>query len=195
MDMEGPVQRITHTRDRRPQLLVRKVSVIESTKFVGIKDDFLSSDANKQSLIDMIAANLKQNDCHVVQAEGDADVVIVQAAVESSKQETTTLTGDDTDLLILLLYHGYVNCKDLYFQSDNGKPTIYNIRVLKDLLGDQTCTDLLFIHAFTDCDISSSIFGVGKISSVSKRYQGRWGTPYCNHAQILSVHHMFIRLM
>ena len=53
----------------------------ESSKFVGKKDDFLSNDVNKQSLIDMIVARLRPNDCHVVQADGDANVYIVRAAV------------------------------------------------------------------------------------------------------------------
>jgi hypothetical protein len=48
---------------------------------------------------------LKQKGCHVIQAEGDADVDIVKAAVSMSGYKSTTLIGEDTDLLILLLYH------------------------------------------------------------------------------------------
>ena len=120
---------------------------------------YTSSEQHKE---ETLAAGLKQNDCHVVQAEGDADVDIIRAVVDSSKQGTTTLIGEDTDLLILLLYHGDVDCKDVYFRSDKGKLTVYNIRVLKGLLGEQVCTDLLFVHAFTGCDTSSRIFGIGK---------------------------------
>ena len=87
----------------------------------------------------------------MVQADEDADVSIVRAAVDSSKPPRSL----DTDLLILLIYHGNVNCQDLYFWSDKGKPTIYNIRVPKDLLGDQVCTDLLFVYAFTGWDTSN----------------------------------------
>ena len=104
----------------------------------------------------------------MVQADGDADGEIVQAAVHASQRQTTTLIGEDTDLLILLLYHYDVDCKDVYFRSDKGKPVIYNIRVLKDLLGDQICRNLLFVHAFTGCDTSSRIFGIGKKSVFQK---------------------------
>jgi len=36
------------------------------------------------------------------------------------------------------------------------------MKVLKQLLGDEVCSDLLFVHAFSGCDTTSRIFGVGK---------------------------------
>lgn len=169
----GPTTK-DNTHQRRKTAAVRKVNITESTKFVGKKDDFLSNETNKQSLIDMIAVRLRQNDCHVVQAEGDADVDIVKAAVSSSRTRSTTLIGEDTDLLTLLLHHGVTGSKELYFRSDKdkGKPTVYNIRVLRSLLGDKVCTDLLFVHAFTGCDTTSRIFGVGKKSVFQKVIKG-----------------------
>ena len=90
-----------------------------------------------------------------------------------SAYKSTTLIGEDTDLLVLLLYHAAANdCKDLYFRSDKGKPNVYNIKVLKRLLGDDVCSDLLFVHAFSGCDTTSRIFGVGKKSVVQKVIAG-----------------------
>ena len=54
------------------------------------------------------------------------------------------------------------NNRDLYFRSDKGKPTVYSVRVLKQFLGGDVCTRLLFAHAFTGSDTTSRIFGVGK---------------------------------
>ena len=51
----------------------------------------------------------------MVQAEEDADVDIARAAFNSAKQEATTLIGEDTDLLVRLLYYFNVDYKDLYF--------------------------------------------------------------------------------
>ncbi|XP_041368125.1 uncharacterized protein LOC121382658 [Gigantopelta aegis] len=80
-----------------------------------------------------------------------------------SSYKSTTLIGEDTDLLILLLYHAKVkDCKDIYFRSDISTPYVYNIGVLKQLLSDRVCVDLLFTHAFTGCDTTSRIFGIGK---------------------------------
>ena len=41
----------------------------------------------------------------MVQAQGDADVLIVETAVENAVQGPTTLIADDSDLLVLLRYH------------------------------------------------------------------------------------------
>ena len=81
----------------------------------------------------VVLERLRQKGCHVIQAEGDADVDIVKAAVTMCISCSTTLVGEDTDLLILLLYYYNVNNRDLYFRSDKGKPTVYKVRVLKQL--------------------------------------------------------------
>ena len=151
-----------------------KVNILDATKFVGKKEDFLSNVENKQAMIDLIAKCLKQKGCHVIQAEGDADVDIVKAAVSMSGYKSTTLIGEDTDLLILLLYHATLkDSHELYFRSDKTrnktKQYVYNINVLKQILGDDLCTDL---HAFTGCDMTSRIFGIGKKSVFQKIIKG-----------------------
>ena len=60
----------------------------------------------------------------MVQAEADADVDIAKAAVTMSAYKSTTLIGEDTDLLMFLLYHVVVtNCSEIYLFSD--KKNIY----------------------------------------------------------------------
>lgn len=157
----------THER-RKTSAVKRIVNITEATKFVGKKEDFLSNEINKKSMIDMITTCLRQQECHVIQAEGDADVDIVKAAVTMSSMKSTTLIGEDTDLLVLLLYHGKVDSRELYFRSDKEKPHVYDIRALKTSLGSDVCTSLLFAHAFTGCDTTSRIFGVGKKSVFQK---------------------------
>ena len=87
----------------------------------------------------------------VINSAGDADVDIVKAAVTMAYDKSTTLIGEDTDLLCLLLFHTSNGCMDLYFRSDKdkGNPNVCNIKVFKQALGDYLCSDLLFIHAFT----------------------------------------------
>ena len=93
-----------------------------------------------------------------------------------SEYKSATLIGEDTDLLVLLLYHAPANdCKHLYFRSGKGTPNVYNITVLKRLPGDDVCSDLLFIRAFSGCDTTSRIFGkkyMGKKSVVQKVIAG-----------------------
>ncbi|KAK6176032.1 hypothetical protein SNE40_014396 [Patella caerulea] len=110
----GPSTKDTTHQRRKTTSVTNTVNITDTTKFVGKKEDFLSNENNKKSLIDMIIVRLRQSNCHVVQAKGDADFDIVKAAVTMSTTKSTTLIGEDTDLLILLLYHG-VDSKELYF--------------------------------------------------------------------------------
>jgi len=58
----------------------------------------------KAYMIAVICTALTKRGCHVIQSPGDADVDIVKATVERSRLCTTTLVGEDTNLLILLHY-------------------------------------------------------------------------------------------
>ena len=111
-------------------------------------------------MIRLISDKLRQNGCTVVQASGDADVDIVEAAVSSSMTKSTTLMGEDTDLLVLLLF------KELYVRSDT------SINVLSNVLGSDVSKHLLFAHAFTRCDTTSRIYGMGKKPLIQKLIRG-----------------------
>ncbi|KAG1664200.1 Cubilin [Nymphon striatum] len=101
------------THQRRQQKNHPKVSFTPTTVFTGKKEEFLSQaqGSNKQGLINMISDRLREKGCKVMNAEGDADYNIVQAAIAFSEYKTTTLIGEDTDLLILLLHHKTVTRK------------------------------------------------------------------------------------
>lgn len=157
------------------------MNITESSKFVGKKEDFLSNDANKQALIKLIMECLRQRGCEVMQAEGDADVEIAKAAVTKSAFKSTTLVGEDTDLLVLLLFYSVkTNCTELYFRSDKAKSNVYNIKVLKRILGETVCRDLLFLHAFTGCDSTSRVFGIGKKSVFQRIMKKENGLKSCS---------------
>ena len=168
----GPsIKDCTHQR-RIGKLNLKQVNITEVTKFAGKKEDFLSNKANKQALIQLIMERMRQKGCDVIQA-GDADVEIAKAAINMSAFKTTTLIGEVTDLLVLLLFHADVSkCTALYFRSNKSKSYVYNIKVLKQVLGEAVCNDLLFLHAFTGCDSVSRIFRIGKkfgFQRISKR--------------------------
>ena len=131
------------------------------------KEDFLSNSQNKQSLIQLISNDLRKSGCHVVESEGDADLEIVQAAIALASLSSTTLIGEDTDLLVLLLYHTHVS-DDLYFRSDRGKGPAFDIKAMKEILKVEICDRLLFVHAITVCDTTSRIFGIGNNQSSKK---------------------------
>lgn len=64
----------------------------------------LHATKNKQTFVNILSGQLKNN-CQVYHSQGDADLPIMQKAVESSITKNTVLIGDDTDLLILLIYN------------------------------------------------------------------------------------------
>ena len=69
----------------------------------------------------------------------------------------------------LLHYTSNNNAKKIYFRSEKGKPTVvYDIKVIKQVFEDEICHSLLFLHAFTGCDTTSRIFGLGKKSALYK---------------------------
>jgi len=84
----------------------------------------------------------------------------------SSKNCNTTVVREDTNLSILLLYHAKNYKFKLYFRSgitrSSSKNPIYDITDLQISLGNDTSKCLLFIHAFTRYDTTSSIFSIGK---------------------------------
>ena len=129
------------------------------TEFIGKKEQFLS---NKERLI---SAQLRNRRCNEINVPGDADVDIVKTAVDSSHQHSTTLIGEDTHLLILLLHYANTDpdIKDLYFRSDKTCAfKVHDINRLKAIIGPDICSQLVSIYAFTGCDSASRIFGIGK---------------------------------
>ena len=71
----------------------------------------------------------------------------------------TVLVGDDTDLIVLLCYHASLKSCDLYFcpepKKNTKKPRIWNIIATKQILGEDICNHILFIHALLGCDTTS----------------------------------------
>jgi hypothetical protein len=81
--------------------------------------------------------------------------------------------GEDTDVLALLLYYADIKNKNLYFRSDiqlraESRPKVYNIHIMKELLGNDLSAQILFVHAYTGCDTTSRIYGIGKRTAFHK---------------------------
>ncbi|KAJ8885536.1 hypothetical protein PR048_011734 [Dryococelus australis] len=125
---------------------------------------------NKKALNNLIANLLQQKCCHIIYADSDADVDIVSTAIKMSSYKSTTLIREVADLLVMLLYYVQKEYKELYFGSDKekSKPVVYNIKVLRQLLGDGVISYLLLVHAFTGCDTTSGIFWVGEKTEFKK---------------------------
>ena len=161
---------ITHQRRSRGKQYAT-IHFTSEMKVKGKKEDFLSNLRNKKRFIDMLIFHLTENGITVVQAEGDADLLVVEEALKAVKSMDTVVVGEDTDILILLLFHSATESYNLslYFRSDKDKSEMeHDINHYKKVLGNDICRSLLFLHAFTGCDSISSIFSIGKTSAFKK---------------------------
>lgn len=132
-----------------------------------IKQEFLLNNENKQRFINLLGDGLQVASFDIHNAQGDADVLIVQTAVTAALKQRTVLVGDDTDLLIILLHHYWQG--ELYFMSEPKSASLQSRRFLKtgharDVLG--VTNNILFVHAWLGCDKTSRVFGVGKGASL-----------------------------
>ena len=78
------------------------------------KGVFISNVANKQNFIDMLSQYLQFAGCLTEHAEEDADMLIVQTAMQSAATKNIVLVADDTDLVILLCYYADPDGFDLF---------------------------------------------------------------------------------
>ena len=148
----------------------------ENNKVCLKKELFLSNYKNKQQFLKMLGVHLSKAGCTIHHARGDADCLIVQKAIESAQVKPTVLVADDTDLLCLLLHHAHGSLKQLSFapapKSTSKKPArIWDIQHARSRIGADLCKDLLFLHAFSGCDTTSRLYGIGKGKFVTK-YMG-----------------------
>ncbi len=74
--------------------------------------------------------------------------------------------GDDTSLLILLIYHANLQAKQIFYapgaKANSKKNRVWNIKQLQHDLGEYVCDNILFIHEILGCDIVSHVQGLGK---------------------------------
>ena len=170
---------MTHQRQTKG-LIGATVTFTESMHLTMSKAQFL---ANKDNKINLLSAKLMEKNCRTYHATGDVDLLIMQKSVESAMN--TVLIGDDTDLLVLLIYHASLESCSLFFKPEPKQNTknfrIWNIQAIKEHLGPEVCTHILFLHAILGCDTTSQLYSIGKGKSL-KKYR-----DFCSHAEVFNL--------
>ena len=99
----------------------------------------------------------------------EADYRIVGHVLEALKcgYQSTSVRANDTDVLVILLAFMpsflQINLSfKLILKSGSDGKDIFNINNICTKFGEPRCRGLLFFHAFTGCDYTSSFFGIGK---------------------------------
>ncbi|KAA0183913.1 hypothetical protein HAZT_HAZT007593, partial [Hyalella azteca] len=114
----------------------------EPENFTTKKEQFLANASNKQEFVNMLSQKLVSAGCHVLQAEGNADVLIAKTAVDTNPESEA-----------------------LYLQSDKKKGKkfrVWDIHWFQRSVGPEMCTLLPLVHAIVGCDTTSPLFGIGK---------------------------------
>ena len=120
-----------------------------ATNFLGKQEELVRNASNKERLIALISSELKNEGCIPIVCDGDAYLIIAQTAISLSVKTTVTVIVEDTDLLVLLLYHSQKSNYNLYLRSDkatakNKIPRTFDICVCQEILGKRICNIILF---------------------------------------------------
>ena len=148
------------------------VTFQDGMKVTAKRDAFLANTEKKKRFIAMLQRYLSESGCRTLQAEGDADVLIVKTAVDSAVTHPTVLVGDDTDLLVLLCYHTKADGNDFDFRPEpkatSRESRVWNMLKVKAELGPVVFRNMLILHAILGCDTTSHPYGIGKAASLKK---------------------------
>ena len=110
------------------------------------KDLVLANQSDKQQFISCWVQNWRRATAKLYHAPGEADLLIVQRAVQSATTSRTVLV-EDTDLNVLLCYFISLYYHYLFLCPEPKKsPTklrIWNIRATREKLGQDTCNYIL----------------------------------------------------
>ena len=165
-DTHPSTKDITHLR-RTNRFSQREVIFTDKTISSLPKEEFLTHPKNKSKFAHLLGEKLTQAGCRVIHSNDDADHDIAITSVQESLTNIVTVIGEDTDLLVLLLYFSYQSSHfKLLFRSDRDNKkkdnTIFDVYQYSSILGNELCNALLFIYAFSGCDTTSQFHNIGK---------------------------------
>ena len=133
-------------------------------KILVNRNRFFSNGPNKECLIEFLRTWLNASDILqgsavtliIKKSDKDADTLTVKSAKEESEKtnQPVVVHGTDTDILMLLLFHGHMNT-NLFYNN-------ININCLWGLMSVGERQTFLVAYCFSGVDTVSSLFGKGK---------------------------------
>ena len=98
------------------------------------------------------------------QEETDTRVILYALSGASNGYEVVKVRSPDSDIFFILLHHSSKIAADILFDTGYGnKRRLINVSHLANLYGQQKCSALMALHAYTGCDMTSSFKGIGKL--------------------------------
>ncbi len=113
-----------HEHQRRAKKVCADIQLSESMEAYRNQEVFLANEKNKNQFILLISKYMRENGQVLHSSTGDADTMIVQRALQyASEGSDVNVVTDDTDVLVLLMYHWKQSMASIYFLSEAGKNT------------------------------------------------------------------------
>ena len=164
----GPTTK-DHEHGRRSLKAAPDVVFDDSKPAYSNQSAYLANEGNKKALVDAIVHELQNAGFQVFQALNDADTLIAHTALQIALSHVpVTVVANDTDVLVLLVYHFKHYMADIVMKSEVSKrgyssAELIPIRTLCTSIGSAS-QQILVIHAISGCDTTSSLYGQGKSS-------------------------------
>ena len=140
----------------RKHLHLPTLFLINLWKVPANQQQFLANIHNKSRFISMLSDKLITENIAVKQAQNDADVLIIETAIEQfNATNTIVVVGEDVDLLILLTARTPID-KIIYFLKPGRAQQRTEMYSSKSLSAYPKCQNhILFLHAIIGCDTTS----------------------------------------
>ncbi|KAJ8678202.1 hypothetical protein QAD02_013989 [Eretmocerus hayati] len=127
---------------------------------------FLSNEVNKKRFIQMLSRELQMADIKVNVAEEDADLLIIQTAVNVARakpDENVVVVGEDIDLLVIMNQLAWM-LRNLHFLQPKRSNSKRDIRIFSSssFKHPELQSRVGFLHSFSGCDTTSGFCGHGK---------------------------------
>ena len=104
---------------------------------------------------------------HVEVSRGKANTLIVSSALEFARNgQTVTVVAEDTDVLIMLVYHWRNDMEDIFIRKESRLSRPGEMISMKEATSSIAVViqrHILLIHACSGCDTTSATFGHGKM--------------------------------
>ena len=133
---------------------------------------FFSNIKNKNQFVQLLSHYLQQDSQIVYNSTGDADTMIVKCGLDfAARGNKVTVVSDDTDILVLLIYHWKISMATVYYKTE-AKKMMWRVQGLIANAGESLTSHILFVHAWSGCDTTSATFAQGK-TFMRKKFHGK----------------------
>ena len=110
-----------HEHDKRSLKASPDVVFDEGKPCIFQQSAFLANEMNKKYFVNALISHLNEAGHEMYQALNDADTLIVKTALAIATTEAVTVVANDTDVLVLLIYHFKITMSDIFVRSEDGR--------------------------------------------------------------------------